>query len=326
VVGESFRRVVLVREWLRTREEMEAGRATYRARNRRRGRSRMVYPPALAAVGNFPNWLQVKVREEMAAGIELPLEVTTFAFPPSPQILSFRSCKAYGNHFRVVVGDEDTGHTTFDSGIALIAEQGSRTSTADTNVKEAVLSYVGVLREIIRMLYDHTPVILFRGSWVPPQENGNAAIKRDKYGFWLANFNRRQRATEQPYAFPHQVRQVFFSEDAIDAGWKVVLQKDSRSSRVERPGDGVQLGAAPVNKELEAHMHIVGGVGAELDAGHVPEVVAEVATGGARVARDLRWETAWGGAWSSGESSSASDVDGQAGDEDIPGLPEQFWL
>ena len=53
-----------------------------------------------------------------------------------------------------MVGDEDTGHTTFDSGIALIAEQGSRTSTADTNVKETMLSYVGVLREIIKMLYD----------------------------------------------------------------------------------------------------------------------------------------------------------------------------
>ena len=122
------------------------------------------------------------------------------------------------------------------------------------------------------------------------------------------------------------MRQVLFSEEAIDAGWKVVLQKDSQSSRVERPGNGVQLGAAPMNKELEAHMHIVGAVGAELDVGHVPEVVAEVATGGARVARDLRWETTRGGAWSSGESSSASDVDGQAGDEDIPGLPEQFWL
>ena len=122
------------------------------------------------------------------------------------------------------------------------------------------------------------------------------------------------------------MRQVLFSEEAIDAGWKVVLQKDSQSSRVERPGNGVQLGAAPMNKELEAHMHIVGAVGAKLDAGHVPKVVAEVATGGARVARDLRWETTRGGAWSSGESSSASDVDGQAGDEDIPSLPEQFWL
>ena len=69
MVGESFTRVVLVMEWLRTREEMEAGRAAYRARNRRRGRSRMVYPPALAAIGNFPNWLQVKVREEMAAAL-----------------------------------------------------------------------------------------------------------------------------------------------------------------------------------------------------------------------------------------------------------------
>ena len=90
----------------------------------------MVYPPALAAVGNFSNWLQVKEREEMAADIELPLEVATFAFPPSPKIICFRSCKTYGNHFRIVASDEDTGHTTFDSGIALIAEQGSRTRNA----------------------------------------------------------------------------------------------------------------------------------------------------------------------------------------------------
>lgn len=225
-----------------------------------------------------------------------------------------------------MAGDEDTGYTTFDSGIALIAEQGSRTSTTDTNIQEAVLSYVGVLREIIQVMYDQTPVILFRGSWVPPQENGNASIKRDKYGFWLANFNRRQRASEQPYVFPHQVRQVFFSEDVVDAGWKVVLQKDSRRSRVEQPGDGVVLGAATVNEELSALKHVLGPMGADVEEVHAAEVVPVFGGGAPQVTQVSRRETTSCGRWSSDESSSASDLDGHAGDEKRPGLPEEFWM
>lgn len=73
------------REWVEARSRIEAGRAAYRARERRRGRSRAVYPIALAPIGDFPKWLVDKVRGEIAKGVELPAKVMTFAFPPSPR-------------------------------------------------------------------------------------------------------------------------------------------------------------------------------------------------------------------------------------------------
>lgn len=81
--------------------------------------------------------------------------------------------------------------------------------------------------------------------------------------------------------FPHQVRQVFFSEDAVDAvdaRWKVVLHKDSLSSRVHRPNNGVVVRAAPVKVELEAHKHVVR---VAMEGGHVPDVICRGVAAGA---------------------------------------------
>jgi len=41
---------------------------------------------------------------------------------------------------------------------------GRTTSAADRNVIEAQLSYVGVHREIIELVYNTTPVVIFRGN------------------------------------------------------------------------------------------------------------------------------------------------------------------
>lgn len=148
----------------------------------------------------------------------------------------------------MAAGDVGRGYTTIDSGIALIALQGSRTSIADRNVIEAQLSYVGVLREIIELVYNTTPVVIFRGNWIPLDENGNISIKRNQYGFWLANFNRRQRTNVQPYAFPSHVKQVFFADDPHDPSWKVVLHKGTRNTRVVGADESAVLGVGVVDE------------------------------------------------------------------------------
>lgn len=40
------------------------------------------------------------------------------------------------------------------------------------NVTEAVLSYVGVQPGIIQVVYNNTAIVLLKGSWVPPNTNG----------------------------------------------------------------------------------------------------------------------------------------------------------
>ena len=113
----------------------------------------------------------------------------------------------------------------------MICEQGSKASVANQNIWEGTLLYVGVLWEILEVRYGNLPLMAFRRSWVPLDVNGRMAIIKDKFGFWMANFWRRQHATTQSYVFPLHVEQFFFHDDEEEVGWKVVLQSDCRSIR-----------------------------------------------------------------------------------------------
>lgn len=267
------------------------------------------YPPELAAVPEYALWLQSRIRRDLAEGRLVDDMANVLAFPPDARILTFRSCMAFGYHFRAAESDTAEGFKTYDSGIALTCNQACRSSRADGNIVEATLSYVGVLREILQLMYQQTPVILFRGSWVPPNERGHATLKRDKYGFWMANFRRRQRATQEPYVFPAQVKQVFFADDPVEDGWKVVLQSNCRGARSMDPtSDGI-LGAEAVNVNLDAIRNVWGNVMNNAEGQGQAELVHNVTEGGPEIRRALRTESAWEGRWSSGESDSASDHD-----------------
>lgn len=64
------------------------------------------------------------------------------AFPPSECILTYRSCKAFGNHYRVFEDNYLVGFTTFDVGIVCIVAHESRCSSANRNVWEECMSHV----------------------------------------------------------------------------------------------------------------------------------------------------------------------------------------
>jgi len=73
---------------------------------------------------------------------------------------------AYGNHYWVK-GEVSDFHMTYDSGIACIFIQGSRSSTRDRNVITTNLYYVGVLKEILVVSYATMKCILLHASWIP---------------------------------------------------------------------------------------------------------------------------------------------------------------
>jgi hypothetical protein len=80
-------------------------------------------------------------------------------------------------------------------------------------------------------------------------------MKQDEYGFTLLKFDR---VIPYSIAFPLHAQQVFFAEEVDKPGWKGVLRKDPRSTRVasgvdDRPKlqcftigrDGDHLGLIP---------------------------------------------------------------------------------
>lgn len=94
--------------------------------------------------------------------------------------------------------------------------------------------YVGVLKDVLELDYGavNTKIILLRCEWVKHQDNrGNPTYTRDESGFLLVNFRHRLARMAEPFIFPSQATQVFFSDVSNRPGWKVVLSKEARARR-----------------------------------------------------------------------------------------------
>jgi hypothetical protein len=96
------------------------------------------------------------------------------------------------------------------------------------------MNYVGVLKDILKLDYRllHSPVILLRYEWFKQQDTwGNCTYTRDDAGFLVVNSRHKLPRLSDPFIFPSQVTQVFFSNVPDKLGWKVVLRKEARSRR-----------------------------------------------------------------------------------------------
>ena len=71
-----------------------------------------------------------------------------------------------------------------------------------------------------------------RCEWVKPYDNRrNPTYTQDDFGFLVVNFRHKLPRLAEPFIFPSQATQVFFSDVVERPGWKVVLRKDARSKR-----------------------------------------------------------------------------------------------
>lgn len=65
----------------------------------------------------------------------------------------------------------------------------------------------------------------------------NATVKKDEWGFTMANFRVLLPFGYESIAFPIHCQQVFFSEDEDEPGWKVVLPMEVRGRRIDSEVD-----------------------------------------------------------------------------------------
>ena len=62
----------------------------------------------------------------------------------------------------------------------------------------------------------------------------NATVKKDEWGFTMANFNALVPHGYESFAFPIHCEHVFFSDDEDEPGWRVVLRTEVRGCRIDR--------------------------------------------------------------------------------------------
>ena len=183
--------------------------------------------------------------------------------PPLLTCKRHSKMKAYGNHWRVE--DEVTNSwTNYDCGVACFE--------ATDDVVRSGVDYVGILQDILVPDYGdlNTQVIIFSCAWKKRTDNhNNSTYVRDADGFLVVNFKHNIPKSVDPFAFPSQCTQVFFSDDDLrpkGSQWKVVLRKEARGRRkVEEDDDlfistnaslmgGVVSGSSLLNQSAEPNL------------------------------------------------------------------------
>ena len=180
----------------------------------------------------FSEWVQEEVRHDQQEGIEVDQMVVDTATGPLRVAAAYKSMYAYGNHFRVISSERSL--KTSNSGIAATFRQVCRNSTRDANQIQADVEYVGHIEEILELNYKRHCLVVLVCDFVKANYRGeNATIKRDKWGFTLANYSRRYGTIcRDSFAFPSHCEQVFYSDAKESPGWRVVLRKEVRGRRV----------------------------------------------------------------------------------------------
>jgi hypothetical protein len=164
---------------------------------------------------------------------------------PSQKAMRYTKMKAFGNHFRV----EDEATSRIASVFVVPTE----------DARDVSVNYVGVLKDILKVDYGpmRQPVILLRYEWIKREDNrGNPMYIRDDAGFLVVNFRHKLRNMSDPFIFPSQGTQVFFSDDPEKAGWKVVLHKEPRARREVVDTSDVFITTSVETSGLTAPVHI----------------------------------------------------------------------
>ena len=87
-----------------------------------------------------------------------------------------------------------------------------------------IVTFYGVIKEIILMDYHMFQVPLFKCIWA---NNGNG-VKEDD-GFTLVNLHMSQSAfLNDPFIMPAQAKQVFYSRESDSSPWYVVMRAPPR--------------------------------------------------------------------------------------------------
>lgn len=208
-------------------------RKEYRREQHGRGRrTRFAYPTSLSKIPEFAQWVIEEVRRDQQVGAILNPMVVDAARGPLNVAHAYKSMYAFGNHYRVLSSEQPL--KTCDSGVAATFKQVCRNGTRDVNPVNADVEYVRHIEEILELNYRRHYVVVLVCDFVKANYVGeNATIKRDKWGFTLANYDRRYGTIcRDSFAFPRHCEQVFFSRDKESPGWRVVLRKEVRGRRV----------------------------------------------------------------------------------------------
>jgi hypothetical protein len=164
----------------------------------------------------FAQWLRLRCAAMSdAEQVDRP-ELMALSMPPNKKVCAFSSMTSFGSHYRVDVEEEAVRHVTYDSGVAELACRIPAQGPSDS-IARVELVRVGVLKNILVLTYGNLNIVLMVVSWVPKHTDELPMLRRDAYGFWIANMSARPRDTTNPYILPALASQVNYKRNTACA-------------------------------------------------------------------------------------------------------------
>lgn len=170
-----------------------------------------MFPRELQGLPGFAEWVQEEVRLEQQSGVRVNPMVVDTARGPLNTAAAYRSMYAFGNHFRVV--SSEVHLKTCDSGVAATFRQVCRNGRRDGNTVNVDVEYVGHIEEILELNYRRHCLVVLVCDFVKANYVGeNATIKKDKWGFTLANYDRRYARVCRIVSHFHAIVNKYFTQ------------------------------------------------------------------------------------------------------------------
>ena len=143
------------------------------------------------------------------------------AFGPKNDALSYKGYIINGQRFHI----KDVGRETQNSRVTYDATNMCRASAKDTSQVVDVVTYYGILTDILLLDYHVFYIPVFKCRWA---HIGNG-VKVDEDGFTLVNLHQNQASfSKDPYIVASQAKQVFYSRENVFSSWYVVMKAPRR--------------------------------------------------------------------------------------------------
>lgn len=149
------------------------------------------------------------------------------ALSRGPIKIAYRGTGYLVNGFRFHTEKREKKSQTQNSGVYVAATTRGYSSARDSNPREEIVEYFGILEDIIELNYngDHK-VVLFKCRWYDSIAR-DKGVKTDQYGYTLVHSNKFG-SKEEPFVLPSQVEQLFYVDDHRDKDWRVVIRTKPR--------------------------------------------------------------------------------------------------
>ena len=176
---------------------------------------------------SITQWILLAVQKAMATQENVDQIKLEIAVGPVLKVHYYGMCWAYGRHFRVMARDLNK-KTTLDYGISTMY-----------NMNGEGVEFFGYIESIVRMNFDNVAeTVLSKGRFwdsVIRQHGPNRTVMVDDYGLMRVKIDQvlsNYKASNKPFINPKDINQVFYIDDCMNPGWKLVVNVNPRRNLV----------------------------------------------------------------------------------------------